>query len=334
MARPIHIAVTTGDIDGIGTEIAAKALQKLRPRSGIYFYLWRPTNCPQKYLRRIDSQFERITVPSWPEALKQKPSGPKQLIDISSSLPPTKWVEISAKASQFGHIDAIATAPLSKKGSSSGSGASKKIGHTEILKSVTSKKNVYMAFVGKHFNVLLATPHLSLQKVPRQLTKDVLEKAILSANKLRAVLPKRQMDRPLAVLGLNPHAGESGLLGSEEETIITPVISSLKKRKLRIEGPLAPDSAFLEENWKKYSVFICCYHDQGLIPFKTIHKQDSGVHITMGLPFIRTSVDHGTAKNLFGKDIANSSSMYESLLWAIKLSRTSLKTKKIPTNIS
>ena len=124
----------------------------------------------------------------------------------------------------------------------------------------------------------------------------------------------------MALVGLNPHAGEKGLIGKFESENLKPVLTQIKK-KHSVEGPLVPDAAFFDDNWKKYSTYVCLYHDQGLIPFKMVHGQDSGVHLTLGLPFIRTSVDHGTAKNIFGKNKANPNSMIEAVDWAIKLAK-------------
>ena len=108
------------------------------------------------------------------------------------------------------------------------------------------------------------------------------------------------------------------MISMGEENYLSKQIK-LNKGKLNIKGPLVPDAAFLKSNWGKFSVYLCPYHDQGLIPFKAIHGQDSGVHVTLGLPFVRTSVDHGTAKEIFGKNIANPNSMKEALLLAVRL---------------
>jgi 4-hydroxythreonine-4-phosphate dehydrogenase len=317
--RPLRIAITTGDADGIGTEIAAKALAKLRPQAGVNFYLWRSPRCPNSHLRMIDRSFKRITVTSWPEALRLQPDSSKELIDINSNLPPAVWVETAAQASDFGHLDGMATAPISK--TSIKAAGFKDIGHTDILKRVSKADNVFMAFIGEKFNVLLATGHLSLEKTPDAVSAKTLEKAVDSALSLRALLPKKLASKPIGLLGLNPHAGEEGLIGSEESKIHLPLIKKLKDQKLPVEGPLVPDAAFLPQNWKEYSVYVANYHDQGLIPFKMIHGQETGVHISMGLPFIRTSVDHGTAKNIFGKDKADPSSMRLAIEWAIKLAK-------------
>ena len=320
MKTPIRIAVTTGDIDGIGTEVTAKAFAKLRPKPGVHFYLWRSPRCPPSHLAMIDRVFRRITVTSWPEALKVTTNTYKDIVDISSLLPPPIWVETTAQASHFGHISGMVTAPLSK--TSIMAAGLDDIGHTDILKRVSKSKELFMGFIGDKFNVLLATGHIPLSEVSASLTAARLERAIKAADRLRSVLDKKVTTRPMAVIGLNPHAGESGMLGSEELKVHVPVIEKLQDEKFKVEGPLVPDAGFFPSLWKKYSVFIASYHDQGLIPFKMIHGQESGIHITLGLPFVRTSVDHGTAKNIFGKNKADPNSMFLAIEWAIRLCRS------------
>ncbi len=320
MAKKIRrIAVTTGDIDGIGTEIAAKALAKLGPTSGTSFYLWRSPKCPRAHLALIDRKFKRVSVSSWPEALSVTLTSAKQIIDICSNLPPPVWVETSAQSSYFGHIDGMVTAPLSK--TAIAAAGMKDIGHTDILARVCKEKHLYQAFVGNKFNVLLLSAHLPIENILKDIKSENLERAVASADLLRKWLPKKAQRRPIALLGLNPHAGEDGLIGTQEQSIHKPLVKKLLAAGTNVVGPLVPDAAFFKENWEKYSVFVANYHDQGLIPFKMIHGQDSGLHITMGLPFVRTSVDHGTAKNIFGRNKANPASMLLALEWAIQLSR-------------
>ncbi len=321
MKKPLRIAITTGDPDGIGTEITAKALAKLKPQPGVSFFLWRSPRCSSRDLARIDRAFKRITVNSWPEALKVQPASHKEIIDINSNLPAPMWVETSAQASHYGHIDGMVTAPLSKTAIKAA--GLEDLGHTGILKRVSKAREVYMGFIGEKFNVLLATGHLPIDEVTQTLTEARLDKALRAADQLRLVLDKKASQRPIALLGLNPHAGEAGLIGATESKIHAKALAAAEDRGHKVEGPLVPDAAFFPKNWSKYSVFVANYHDQGLIPFKMIHGQESGVHVTMGLPFVRTSVDHGTAKDIFGKDKADSSSMFEALEWAIRLTKQS-----------
>ena len=316
--KPLRVVITTGDADGIGTEIAAKALKKLGPRPGVHLILWRSATCPRKHLSLIDSRFKRITVSSWPEALEKKATH-QEIVDINSKLSPAHWVELSAQASYYGHIDAIATAPLSKVTIQKAKMAD--IGHTDILKRVTGANELFMSFLGAKFNVLLATGHQPIKDISGSLTQTRLEKSLLAAQSLARLLPPSRQTKPIGLVGLNPHAGESGLIGDEELFVFKKAFDFTAKHDIPVVGPLVPDAAFFEENWKKYSVYVTPYHDQGLIPFKMIHGRQSGVHITMGLPFVRTSVDHGTAKNIFGLNRADAGSMYEALVWAIRLAK-------------
>ena len=213
--RPLRIAITTGDVDGVGLEVSIKALAKIGSQKGVCFYLWRAPNCSSADLRRIDRHFKRLTVSSWPEALKQAPDSSRQIIDISSNLPPSVWVETTAQASFFGHLDAMVTAPLSKTAIAL-SGMTD-MGHTGILKRVTKSKELFMGFIGDKFTGLLATGHIPIDEVTSQLSTSRLELAVKAANNMRIVLDKRQAAKPLALLGLNPHAGEAGLIGSIEK---------------------------------------------------------------------------------------------------------------------
>lgn len=312
----IKIALTTGDVDGIGFEVTAKALNTIVPSKGVQFIMWRPESVDKKYLKLIDKKWTRITVDNLEEALKI--DGP-YLVDIASDLTPAEWVEISAKACLSGKISAMATAPLSK--TSIKEAGFKDLGHTDILKRLSKSKFVNMGFVGEKFNVVLATAHHPLKDVSKKLNFETLSQALLNANSLRLKLPKAQSKLPIGILGLNPHAGEKGLIGREELDLFPKIEKFATQNRIPIVGPLVPDAAYFESNWKKYSIYLALYHDQGLIPFKMIHGQDSGVHISLGIPMIRTSVDHGTAKDIFGKNIANPSSMADAIMWAVKLAR-------------
>ncbi len=332
MLKPLRISLTTGDVDGIGLEVTSKSLAKIKPLRGVHFYIWRNPRCDKRYLRLIDSQFKRKTVNTWYEALNTPHESYKWIIDISTQQPPAKWVEESSLAGAFGHIDGIATAPLSK--TSIIKAGMKDLGHTDILKRITKTKELYMGFLGSKFNILLATGHLPIENITQSINSKSIEKSILAANQLRQILPKKFIHRPLALLGLNPHSGENGLIGSQEKKYYEKALKSVREKKINISDILVPDCAFFEKNWRKFSVYICSYHDQGLIPFKMVHGQDAGAQITMGLKFIRTSVDHGTAKDIFGKNKANPSSMIEAILLCTKLCQVSNREGTVLTKIT
>ncbi|UYL10540.1 4-hydroxythreonine-4-phosphate dehydrogenase PdxA [Bdellovibrio sp. SKB1291214] len=311
-----RIALTTGDDDGIGFEVTAKALHKLGPQKGVQFFLWRNDNASAKYLKLIDQKFKRIVVDDLEEALKVEGN---YLVDICSDQSPAHWVEATAKACMKKQLDGMATAPLSK--TLIKDAGLKDLGHTDILKRLSKTKTVHMGFAGSEFNVVLATGHLAISQVSKHISFSTIAEALLNADLLRKSLPTSKRSKPIGVLGLNPHSGEQGMIGGEELMVFPNLAAFAKEKKIPYEGPLVPDAAFFKENWKKYSVYLCLYHDQGLIPFKMIHGQDSGVHISLGIPFVRTSVDHGTAKDIFGKNKANPNSMIDAIRWSINLTR-------------
>jgi len=314
------LALTTGDTDGIGLEVSAKALNKIGPQKDHLFFLLRDQSAPKRYLSLIDKKFERVTFSRYQDAKdfilasrKKKTSLSKRiLIDLASTEPPPIWVEQAARSCHEKILSGLVTAPLSKE--LIASLGWKDRGHTEILKRITGVPFIHQSFVGRHFNVVLATAHCPLGEVSQSLTQPVLKSTLTAARKLQEVLPRLQKSKPIALLGLNPHAGENGILGKEELNLLVPFCKSNK-----IIGPLSPDAAFLKKNWSLFSTYIACYHDQGLIPFKMIHGQNSGVQVSIGLSFPRTSVDHGTAKDIFGKNIANANSMLESIKLALRL---------------
>lgn len=318
MTKKNRVAITTGDIDGIGSEITAKALYKIRPQNNTQFYLWRSSQMPQTELRLIDRQFKRITVHDWPSALRETPDDRRIIIDIESHLSPAKWVEIMAFAGHTRSIDALVTAPLSKTEILS-SGLRDK-GHTGILKRVTRTKNLYMSFLGKEFNVTLLTGHISIKKAYDAINENLLSNCITKVDQARQWLPTKIRHKPIALVGCNPHAGELGVIDSKEQNVYLPIIKKLS-RIISLSQPLVPDVCFQKKFWKHYSMYIASYHDQGLIPFKMVHGANSGIQICLGLPFIRTSVDHGTAKDIFGKNKADSGSMENALKAAIKLTK-------------
>jgi 4-hydroxythreonine-4-phosphate dehydrogenase len=313
LAHIKRIIITTGDTDGIGLEVSLKALRK-RPLHEHYEFLVFVPSIIHPSLQRLFASTQRKHSARYTKTLDQALAlSPRAgLTIIQSPLSPARWVELSAKICTKNPAIALVTAPLSKDLiRSSGYRA---VGHTEILKSASNSRYVFMAFLGKHFHVLLATGHIPLKNVSSSLTKKCLTQAILASIRLRKMLPARQGRKPLALVGLNPHAGEHQIIGAEEAKQYV----SAMPRKYRniICGPLVPDVAYQKPYWKKYSLYIAPYHDQGLIPFKLIHGHDSGAHVSVGLPFIRTSVDHGTAKDIFGKNLANASSMEQAINWA------------------
>lgn len=308
------ILLTAGDINGVGLEVTAKALERLGPQKNVQFFLFRSPKSELKQLKRVDKRFHRIICSSFEEALSKPAKSPRDLFDIESTQSPPRWVEVAAIACHNKAADGMVTAPLSK--TLIQKEGYKANGHTEILQQVSGVPSVHMVFIGKKFNVLLATGHMPLKAVPEAITSNALKTALDQALNLRNYFKPSLRKLPVALVALNPHAGESGLLGSEELKIFLPLV----ERYSEVIGPLPPDAAFSKKNWNKYSVFVCPYHDQGLIPFKMIHGTQ-GFHLTFGLTFIRTSVDHGTAFDIYGKNKADGSSMLDAIKACIHMVR-------------
>jgi 4-hydroxythreonine-4-phosphate dehydrogenase len=303
-----RLLITTGDVDGVGLEVTAKALLKKKfshPKHQLIYFS--SPRSEKKYLLLLRKKLKPQVFSSLEEALLSKVK--KATIEIHNDLSPALWVQQAAEAAVQNRVSALITAPLSKQEIKDA--GFQEIGHTDIFKKVARVAHVNMGFIGKHFHTVLATGHIPLERVSEALTEIALRTAIEQALALKKWLGDK---RPVAILGLNPHAGDGGLIGDWEERYLKPYLQSIADKN--IQGPLSPDAAFVASNRKKYCVFIALYHDQGLIPFKAVHGYNSGVHLSLGLPFVRTSVDHGTAKDIFGKGKANAASMRLALEWA------------------
>jgi 4-hydroxythreonine-4-phosphate dehydrogenase len=196
-------------------------------------------------------------------------------------------------------------------------------GHTELLAELSRAPECRMMLIGKKLRVVPVTGHIALSKVPRGLSREKIGTTLeLVDRSLRDCFAIR---RPrIAVAALNPHGGEDGIFGHEEAEIIAPAVRAAKRRGIQAYGPFPADSLFHQAVRGDYDVVVCMYHDQGLIPLK-LHDFFGGVALTLGPPFIRTSVDHGTAYDIAGKGRADESSMKEAILLAARLARQSRK---------
>ncbi len=223
------------------------------------------------------------------------------------------YVVDAARMAMRGEVDAIVTAPISKE--SWNRAGHHYPGHSELLASLAKARRWRMMFAGDLLRVALVTVHMGLAKVPAALTESSIADTIrLLAEHLRRI---HGMTRPrIGVLGLNPHAGEHGLFGTEEKCVIEPAIGRARRDRIDAFGPLAPDTAFIRECGEfKFDAAVAMYHDQGLIALKTL-EFDRAVNVTLGLPFIRTSPDHGTALELAGQDKADHSSLLAAIEYA------------------
>jgi len=285
-----RIAITEGDPAGIGPEIARKAA--------------------------ADARVLGICEPVLYGATEGATFTPGVLSADAGKAAYDAIVRATGDA-QRGAVSAIATAPINKEALRLAGFPWN--GHTDLLAHLTGAKHVAMMFFSDELRVVLATVHVPLSAVPALLTQTLMEETIaLTAREL----PRFDKMAPrIAVAGLNPHAGEHGLFGREEETAIAPAIACCRARGIDVSGPFPGDTVFVRARKGEFDVVVACYHDQGLIPVKLV-AFGRAVNVTLGLPIIRTSVDHGTAFDIAGKGVADAESMITAVLLAARLARS------------
>ena len=222
----------------------------------------------------------------------------------------------AVQAAKTGEVDAIATAPVNKLAFAKA--GLKWKGHTDLLGHLCGTKRVAMMFHAPNLNVVLMTVHVPIKTVHALLTKRLVEEMIAITNE---ALPRFGVHKPrLAVAGLNPHAGEGGVLGQEDRRTLVPAILAAQEKGIDVSGPYPADTLFVRATRGEFDCVLACYHDQGLIPVKLLAFGQS-VNVTLGLPIIRTSVDHGTAFDIAGQGVADPGSMVEAILLAAKLAK-------------
>jgi 4-hydroxythreonine-4-phosphate dehydrogenase len=286
MTRP-KIGITIGDPAGIGPEIAQKAAADPRVLEVCEPVLYGVADDPAIAIGRISARAGQAAYDAIVRAVED---------------------------AQQGRIGAIATAPINKEAFAAAGIPWR--GHTELLAHLTGAPRFAMMFYADVLRVVLATVHIPLADVPHVLTRERLEETIdLTA----AELPGFGLPSPrLAVAGLNPHAGEHGLMGLEDEAVLRPAIEACRSRGVDVDGPFPADTVFVRAMRGDFDAVIACYHDQGLIPVKLV-AFGRAVNVTLGLPIVRTSVDHGTAFDIAGRGIADPSSLVHAVLLATTL---------------
>ncbi|MDD5085228.1 MAG: 4-hydroxythreonine-4-phosphate dehydrogenase PdxA [Candidatus Omnitrophica bacterium] len=320
--RPI-LAITLGDPGGVGPEITLKVLSRLR-RNDATILLVGPISIYEEAAKSLKLKFRVNRLSSF--ALRLLAEHQINLLDIPLTGGTFKKgiiskingrlslesLKVAAYLASSGLVDGIVTAPVNK--SAVRLVVPSFIGHTEYLAKVSHTKRFAMMFVDKKFRVTLATTHLPLRKVPSELSKSlILGKIVLTGEALRRFFG---VARPkIAVCALNPHGGE---FGSEEARIIQPAVRSARKKGFNVTGPLPADQLFYELFRGNYDAAVSMYHDQGLGPFKMIAFK-TGVNCTLGLPFVRTSPDHGTAFGVAYRNKADSSSMEAAISLALRM---------------
>jgi 4-hydroxythreonine-4-phosphate dehydrogenase len=284
--RP-RIAITAGDPAGIGPEIAEKAAADPRVVAACEPIIYAP-----------------------PSAVRFEPGA----LSGAAGLAAYEAIVRAVGDAQAGVVDAVATAPVNKEAFRLA--GLPWVGHTDLLAHLTNAPHVAMMFHSDALRVVLATVHVPLAAVPHVLTRETMEATIrLVAREMPTFgLPNAR----IGVAGLNPHAGEHGLFGREEIETIGPAIDACRADGIAVSGPFPGDTVFVRAVRGALDVVIACYHDQGLIPVKLL-AFGQAVNVTLGLPIVRTSVDHGTAFDIAGKGIADHGSMVAAVLLAAKL---------------
>ena len=286
-----RIAITVGDPSGIGPEVAAKAAADPRVLAVCEPILYAPSNGARFAPGVLSAEAGRAAH------------------DV---------IVRAVSDAMDGTVQAVATAPVNKEAFRLA--GLEWTGHTDLLAHLTGAPRVAMMFYSDRLMVVLATVHIALAEVPASLTQERMQATI--ALTAEAIPRFTKVPPRIAVAGLNPHAGEHGLFGDrEEERIIAPAIEAATAKGIDVDGPLPPDTAFLPKYRKAADAYVCMYHDQGLIPLKALAFEDA-VNVTLGLPIVRTSVDHGTAFDIAGKGVADPQSMIAAVLLAARLARS------------
>jgi len=280
-----RIAITAGDPAGIGPEIAAKAA--------------------------ADAGVRAICEPIIFDSQAAAAVGE---VSAASGRAAYDTIVRAVDAAIKGDVDAIATAPVNKLAFAQAGLPWK--GHTDLLAHLCGTSRVAMMFHAPELKVVLITVHVPLSEVPALITPELVAQTI---DLTRAALPQFGVIAPrLAIAGLNPHAGEGGVLGVEDERVLAPAVAAARARGVDVSGPFPADTVFVRASKGEFDCVLACYHDQGLIPVKLL-AFGHAVNVTLGLPIIRTSVDHGTAFDIAGKGVADPGSMIEAVKLAARL---------------
>lgn len=311
--NPVRIGITCGDVNGIGPEIARKAVASKVWKDNVEFIQIGPEKLFSNACKNNGVEAQPSSK-HWNISFNEVPNPGK--ITAAASRTAVAAIERAVRGCLDGELDAMVTAPICKEGL--------KLagihwpGHTEMIAELTGCKRYGMMLMGKGLRVMLATRHLPLRNVANALTRENILEAI--------ELTGEALDRlgiangRIGVCGLNPHAGDGGALGDEETVMITPAIEAARAKGFNAIGPVPADVIFFQTVEGQFDAVVAMYHDQGLGPLK-MHAFDCGVNWTVGLPIIRTSPDHGTAFDIAGKGVANPDSMIAAIETAMALAK-------------
>ncbi len=316
------IALTMGDPSGIAAEISVKAWAALKDGGPPFFVI---ADEGVMAAEAASQGLQTVAIAGADEAEAAMPAGLPVLPHPLPAMPvPGRPDPANAKAivtaieravaiASTGRAAAVVTNPINKKGLKEGAGFAFP-GHTEFLAHLGGVPRAVMMLAGPGLRVVPVTIHVPLAEVSRLLTRELIVETVAVLN--AALVADFGIAAPrIAVAGLNPHAGEGGAMGREEETVIAPALAELRGCGIAVTGPLPADTMFHPAARARYDAAVCMYHDQALIPLKALHFDD-GVNVTLGLPFVRTSPDHGTAYDIAGKGKADPSSLIAAIRMA------------------
>lgn len=324
------LGLTMGDPAGIGPEVVAKALAKPSVHRGCRFLVIGAFPVMERTLKRLRSPLKAVKITD----VSLIPAGPKQVsvldplsdplgsFDLGKAASETgaasvAFITEAVRLAEAGWIDAMVTAPINKEAMQMG--GYRYPGHTELLADLTKSPEVGMMILGGPLKIMFATTHVALRALPDRLTTPAIGKAIRLAD--FALRESFRIRKPrIGVAALNPHAGEHGLFGDEEHTTIQPAVDQARRAGIDASDPLPADTLFGKAARGAYDGVVALYHDQGLIPLKLL-AFGTCVNMTVGLPIIRTSVDHGTAYDIAGRGVAEPGSLIEAIKLAVQLVR-------------
>lgn len=326
----IRVAITQGDINGIGYEVILKALEDNRILELCTPVVYGSAKIAAHYRKLLEMPAIQFNQCRTSDEIKDGAYNIINVVGEDTRLDPGQSTDVAGQAAfaaleaavadlRVGRVDVLVTAPINKNNIQSETFTFP--GHTEYLEASLGEEGdkALMILCNERMRVALATTHLPVAQVPAAITRQsVLSKIESLARSLRRdfAIPSPR----IAVLSLNPHAGEEGLLGSEEKEIIAPAIADARDKKILAFGPYAADGFFGSEQYRKFDGILAMYHDQGLAPFKAI-AMDSGINFTAGLPYVRTSPDHGTGYDIVGRNEASAESMRSAIYAAIDIYR-------------
>lgn len=335
----IRVGITHGDFNGIGYEVIMKTFADhgmLELCTPVVYGLHKAASLYRKTLGMQDFSF--YGVPDASKAVKHHCNF-VNLTDVDVGIEPgtstpaagswaVKALNRAMEDLDNGHIDVLVTAPINKQNVQSPDFQFP--GHTEFLASRTQSNDYLMLLVNENLRIGTVTGHIPITEVASKLSTDLI------VSRIRVMAKSLLMDfgirtPRIAVLGLNPHAGDQGLIGKEEENIIIPAIRKMSQEGTMVYGPFSADGFFGSGTWKKFDGVMAMYHDQGLIPFKSLAFHH-GVNFTAGIPIVRTSPDHGTGYDIAGKNLAEPSSLREAVFQAIDIYRNRRMYAEISAN--